>query len=86
MILPSRPLRISRRRLLATGAGAGVASGLPLPAFSRAAARPVFTHGVQSGDVDAGSGMIWTRLDRPARVMIEYATTESFADPVRLRP
>ena len=86
MILPSRPLRISRRRLLATGAGAIVASGLPLPAFSQAAARPVFTHGVQSGDVDAASGMVWTRVDRPARVMMEYATTESFRDPVRLPP
>ena len=30
--------------------------------------------------------MIWTRVDRPARVMMEFATTESFADPVRLAP
>ncbi|HYN64562.1 MAG TPA: alkaline phosphatase D family protein, partial [Candidatus Limnocylindrales bacterium] len=45
-----------------------------------------FSHGVQSGDVDATSGMVWTRVDRPARILMEYATTESFADPVRLPP
>ena len=75
----------SRRRFLA-GAGAAFAAHLPLPAFSQAAARPVFTHGVQSGDVDTSSGMIWTRVDRPALVSVEVATTESFADPVRLPP
>ncbi|MBB5221359.1 alkaline phosphatase D [Amaricoccus macauensis] len=79
-------LAISRRRLLATGSAGLLASGLGLPAFSQAAARPVFTHGVQSGDVDASSGMVWTRVDRPSRVMMEYATTESFANPVRLAP
>ena len=47
--------RLSRRRLLATGAGAMVAASFPLPGLSQAAARPVFTHGVQSGDVDADS-------------------------------
>lgn len=57
-----------------------------MPAISRAQARPVFTHGVQSGDVDTTSGMIWTRTDRPARVEFEVATTESFADARRLAP
>ncbi|MDQ0456649.1 alkaline phosphatase D family protein [Rhizobium paknamense] len=74
-----------RSFLLSTGA-AGLAAGssLPLPFYARAADRPVFTHGVQSGDVDTSSGMIWTRVDRPARIMMEYSTTESFANPVRL--
>ncbi|MEQ9126258.1 MAG: alkaline phosphatase D family protein, partial [Alphaproteobacteria bacterium] len=54
------------------------------PAISRAAARSVFTHGVQSGDVDVASGMIWTRVDRPSRVMVEVATTDSFRNAVRL--
>lgn len=85
--MPRSRLALDRRRFLATGAAAGaLASGLAMPAFSRAAARPIFTHGVQSGDVDTASGMIWTRVDRPARVMMEFATTESFADPVRLAP
>jgi len=79
---------MTRRMLLAQTSAAGliipfVASA---PAFSRANQRPVFTHGVQSGDVDTGSGMIWTRADRPARVHFEIATRESFADARRLAP
>ncbi|MEK1891318.1 MAG: alkaline phosphatase [Phyllobacterium sp.] len=82
--------RISHTRrnfLVSTGAFALTAvSGLALPAISRAASRPVFTHGIQSGDVDSSAGMIWTRADRPSRIGIEVSTTESFADPVRLPP
>ncbi|MCV6584471.1 MAG: alkaline phosphatase D family protein [Marinibacterium sp.] len=72
----SRLLRPSRRAVLA--GGAAFASTLAMPSLSRASSRPVFTHGVQSGDVDVSSGMIWTRTDRPARVSVEISTTESF--------
>ncbi|MBC8131281.1 MAG: alkaline phosphatase D family protein [Rhizobiaceae bacterium] len=75
-------LRLTRRQILAS-AGAGALT-LAMPALSRAQARPIFSHGVQSGDVDTASGMAWTRTDRPARVAFEWATTESFARPVRL--
>ncbi|MEX0339877.1 MAG: alkaline phosphatase [Arenibacterium sp.] len=71
--------RPSRRTLLATGA-----AFLAMPAISRAGARPSFTHGVQSGDVDMSSGMIWTRTDRPARISMDVSTTESFANARRL--
>ncbi|UGY09973.1 alkaline phosphatase D family protein [Phyllobacterium pellucidum] len=77
------------RRSFLTSSGAlalTAASGLSCPAISRAASRPVFTHGVQSGDVDSATGMIWTRTDRPSRINIEVSTTESFADSVRLPP
>lgn len=57
-----------------------------MPVTSRAADRPVITHGVQSGDVDATSGMIWARADRPSRMFVEVATTDSFANAVRLPP
>lgn len=80
---------ISRRTLLrgtaATGLVAGVSS-LATPFYARAAAAPVFTHGVQSGDVDAASGMIWTRVDRPSRVHMEISTVESFKNAIRLPP
>jgi alkaline phosphatase D len=76
---------ISRRRLLVAG-GAALASGLAMPGLVRASARPVVTHGVRSGDVDATSGMIWTRVDRPARVLMEYDMTGRFTDPLRLAP
>lgn len=76
---------MSRRSFLFSSGAAGLAatSVLAAPFYARNAGRPVFTHGVQSGDVDTASGMVWTRTDRPAKVMVEYATTESFADPIR---
>lgn len=77
-------IRPSRRAFLA--GGTAVAATLALPAISRAASRPVFTHGVQSGDVGTSSGMIWTRTDRAARVMMEVSTTESFVDARALAP
>ena len=83
-----RTASVTRRSFLAsTGAVAlTAASGLALPSYSRANSRPVFTHGVQSGDVDATSGMIWTRADRPARINIEVSTTESFTNAHSLPP
>jgi alkaline phosphatase D len=71
----------NRRRLLAGLGSAAVATGLgsvARPSISRAADRPVIGHGVQSGDVSVDSGMVWARADRPSRVMIEVATTDSF--------
>ncbi len=79
-----RLIRPSRRAVLA--GGTAFAATLAMPAISRAASRPVFTHGVQSGDVTTDAGMIWTRTDRPAKVMMEVASTESFADARRLAP
>jgi len=76
---------ISRRQLIAAS-GLTLVSSFAMPAIVRASARPTFTHGVQSGDVDATSAMVWTRVDRPARVLVEYDTTGRFADPSRLAP
>ena len=78
--------RLDRRRFLQSAGATGLvaASGLAMPSLSRAQSRPSFTHGVQSGDVDATSGMAWVRADRPARIDFEWATTESFANPTRL--
>jgi alkaline phosphatase D len=62
---------ISRRQLLQAGAAAGaslvVAPGRA-PAFVRS--RPVLTHGIQSGDVTASSGVVWARADRPSRMLV----------------
>ncbi|MCB8840686.1 alkaline phosphatase [Aurantimonas sp. VKM B-3413] len=85
MIARSR-FTLSRRRFMLTSGAAALTAGagLAMPAISRAASRPSFTHGVQSGDVDASSGMVWTRTDRPARVEFEWATTDSFKNPTKL--
>jgi alkaline phosphatase D len=71
---------ISRRRFLKTSAAAGLATagGIASPTPSRAADRPVITHGVQSGDVTGDSAVVWARADRPSRALIAWSTTESF--------
>ena len=78
-------IKFSRRRFLSSAAmtGAGV---LAMPYLSRAADRPQITHGVQSGDVGADGGVVWARADRPSQMMVEVATTESFANAKALPP
>src|SRR5262245_60995455 len=74
--------RLSRRRLLHTGVAAlaaGTAGGIARPFISRANDRPIITHGLQSGDVSADSGVIWARADRSSRMLVAGATTESFS-------
>ncbi len=80
-------LRISRRRFLTTATATGftAASGIAMPYLSRAADRPAVTHGVQSGDVSVDGGVVWARTDRPAQLMVEVATTESFKTPAHCR-
>ena len=69
----------TRRRFLTTLASASAAT-IAAPAFSLSPQRPIVTHGVQSGDVSVDSGMVWARADRPARMLIEAATTDSFKE------
>ncbi|PXY27509.1 alkaline phosphatase D family protein [Prauserella muralis] len=80
------PLR--RRGVLKAGLlGTGVlASGVlgAAPAFARSG-RPVLTHGIQSGDVDAHSAIVWTRADRPSRMLVEVSADPSFRRVRRLR-
>jgi alkaline phosphatase D len=73
----------TRRHFLA-GAAASAAGGLiARPFVSRAAERPIITHGLQTGDVSLDSGVVWARVDRPARVAFELATTDSFRHIVK---
>jgi alkaline phosphatase D len=50
----------------------------------RDAQRPAVPCGVAAGDVTAGRAVVWSRTDRPARMIVEYATTASFRDPRRI--
>lgn len=72
------PARLSRRHALVLG-GAALATAACAPSLVRAE-RPVLTHGVQSGDVTPLSGLVWTRADRPARMVVEVASDPSFRD------
>lgn len=47
-------------------------------------ARPNIPYGVASGDITSGSAIVWSRTDRPARMIVDYDTTESFRNPKRL--
>jgi alkaline phosphatase D len=74
---------LTRRGLLRTGSLLTFSgTGLFMPAISRAADRPEITHGLQSGDVSAESGMVWARVSRPSRVWVEFSTTDSFKDVI----
>jgi len=77
-------IKFSRRRFLTTGAGA--LGALAMPHLSRAADRPSVTHGVQSGDVTVDGGVVWARTDRPAQMLVEVATTDTFKDARKLPP
>ncbi len=71
----------SRRSFLSSAGAAAAATvidGVAKPYLSFAADRPRITHGLQSGDVSMDSGMVWARADRPARMLVDVATTESF--------
>ena len=79
------PRRSFLRRSAATLAIAG--TGAPFIIRSRAAlaatsdtALPGLPYGVMSGDVGTDSAVIWSRSDRPARMIVEYATSDSFAN------
>src|SRR6478752_7979005 len=77
-------IKFSRRRFLASGAGA--LGAIAMPHLSRAADRPAVTHGVQSGDVTVDGGVVWARADRPSQMLVEVATTDTFKDARALPP
>ncbi|WP_443209397.1 alkaline phosphatase D family protein [Rhodococcus rhodochrous] len=81
---------VSRRTLLRTVAlgalaapAAACSSGSSVATPSLVRERPILTHGVATGDVRADGALVWARSDRPARLVVETAATESFTDPVR---
>ena len=46
--------------------------------------RPKIPYGVASGDVNGNSAVIWSRSDKPARMIVDFATNESFKDAQRV--
>ncbi|MYZ47076.1 alkaline phosphatase D family protein [Propylenella binzhouense] len=79
-------ISVSRRKFLLSSAATGLAaaSSLAMPAIVRAQSRPIASHGLQSGDVGFDRAVLWSRADRPSKAFFEWATTESFKNPVRL--
>ena len=92
-IIQSDRYHLSRRALLRRSALAGgglIATGGMLGrALAQQSApavitsermRPSLPYGVQTGDLAGDRAILWARADRPARMMVEWATTESFDD------
>ena len=46
--------------------------------------RPQIPYGVASGDISAEGTVIWSRSDRPTRMIVEYATNESFQNAQKI--
>ncbi|WP_406273131.1 alkaline phosphatase D family protein [Nocardia sp. NBC_00881] len=79
---------ISRRTLLRASA-LGLVTAPALSACSSGSGpglvrqRPVLTHGVAVGDPRNDGALIWARADRPAKLIVETAATESFTNAER---
>lgn len=68
-------------RLSASPSGHGQA-----PALLRSdRARPRLDYGVAAGDVTRDRALVWAHVDRPGRLLVEYATTDRFRNAVRVR-
>jgi len=80
----SRPA--GRRAFLrgSVAAGAAALGGAPRVGFPAVITgdvrRPAVGQGASVGDVTTGRATVWSRTDRPARIVVEYATRDSFAD------
>ena len=64
------------------GHTAAAQSGAPAIVKSDAA-RPAIPQGVAVGDVTAGRAVVWSRTDRPARMLVEYSTSDRFENVLR---
>ncbi|BAY46263.1 alkaline phosphatase [Scytonema sp. HK-05] len=94
--MKSNPLKLNRRQFLLRSAitsGGIIATNFlsKSTGFAQAPAiitsdklRPTIPYGVASGDINGNRAVIWSRSDRPARIIVEYATDESFRGAQRV--
>jgi alkaline phosphatase D len=66
---------LTRRRFLIGALSSGAVASCSTIVRSRP---PQVTHGVQSGDVQRGRALIWARCDEPARMIVEWDSTDRF--------
>jgi alkaline phosphatase D len=72
------------RRTLLHGLGASLASAACGRGPTIRSTLPAITHGVQAGEPEIGRALIWARCSEPARMVVEWDTTEKFANPRRV--
>lgn len=56
-----------------------------LPLHAEDGGAPLMAQGIQIGDPAPGRTLVWSRTDRPARMMVQYAFDQDFTDAVTLR-
>jgi len=67
---------ISRRGFLAGSAASLIACRTQKRSPQIAIPAPLVTHGVQAGDVQTGTANIWARCSEPARLVVEWGTSD----------
>src|SRR6476646_2154079 len=84
------PTLLTRRGFLGA-ASAALVTARTAKSFGQAPAiigseslRPSTAFGATAGDVDVDRAIIWSRTDRPSRLVVDYSTTESFATTSRM--
>jgi alkaline phosphatase D len=76
---------LSRRDFAKAVIGGGAAALCGVKALAAPeSGRPAIPLGAASGDVSADGAVVWSKTDRPARMVVEYSTTEAFADARRV--
>lgn len=92
----SNPVQKSRRRFLKTGAGLTLGAGF-VPAMMghssviggdgkrKDLSAPQLIEGIQFGDVLRDRAIIWSRTDRPARMIVEYSFNPDFNEVESVR-
>ena len=82
---------MNRRDFVRLGLASTLGAAAPARLFGQAPAivtsdrmRPQMPFGIASGDVSEGRAVVWSRSDRPARLLVEYATTSRFDDVRRV--
>ncbi|MBW8270695.1 alkaline phosphatase D family protein [Caldovatus aquaticus] len=85
-------LRLPRRAALLGGAAGALAAprlvfgqGTAPARIAAEAERPRADWGAAVGDVGADRALVWSRADRPARLVVEWATDEGFRNAERVR-
>ena len=74
---------LSRRRIIQVAGASMLLPGLAPAVIASVKDRPQLTDGVQSGDLLGDKAMIWSRTDRPARMVVEWDTRSTFNNPRR---
>jgi alkaline phosphatase D len=75
--------RISRRAFVSRSLTSSLAASFFPAIIQSDTNRPAMPQGVAAGDVTDGRAVVWSRTDRPARMLVEYSTTDRFETVLR---